>query len=46
VAQVFGQSCLVRYEVVGKRGNTRRNEDIPQDGLVATALDLGGEIVE
>jgi len=46
VAQVFGPACVVRYEVAGQRGSTGRNEDIPQDGLVATALDLGGEIVE
>jgi hypothetical protein len=46
VSQVFGQGVVVRYEVAGKRGADRRNDDIPQDGLVATALDLGGEIVE
>jgi DNA polymerase-3 subunit gamma/tau len=46
VSQVFGQGVVVRYEVAGKRGADRRSDDIPQDGLVATALDLGGEIVE
>jgi hypothetical protein len=46
VAQVFGEGVIVRYEVAGKRGGGRRSDDIPQDGLVATALDLGGEIVD
>jgi hypothetical protein len=46
VSQVFGPDVVVRYEVAGKRGAGRRKDDIPQDGLVATAIDLGGEIVE
>ena len=46
VSQVFGPDVVVRYEVAGKRGVGRRKDDIPQDGLVATAIDLGGEIVE
>jgi DNA polymerase-3 subunit gamma/tau len=45
VAEVFGAACVVKYEVSGKRSG-RRAEDIPQDGLVAAALDLGGEIIE
>jgi hypothetical protein len=46
VAEVLGEGIVVRYEVTGKRGSGRRSDDIPQDGLVATALDLGGEIVD
>lgn len=50
-SQVFGFVCQVKIEVSGKgappkRGSAGRDHDIPRDGLVATALDLGGEIVE
>ena len=45
-AEIFGFACQVRFEVSGKRPPSKRSGDIPQDGMVAAALDLGGEIVE
>jgi DNA polymerase-3 subunit gamma/tau len=47
LAEVLGHACTVKFEVAsGKRGRAGRAGDIPEDGMVATALDLGGEIVE
>ncbi len=46
LAEVLGFVCAVKLEVDGRRGRSTRAGDIPEDGLVATALDLGGEIVE
>jgi DNA polymerase-3 subunit gamma/tau len=46
LAEVLGFACAVKLEVSGRRGRSARADDIPDDGLVATALDLGGEIVE
>jgi DNA polymerase-3 subunit gamma/tau len=47
LAEVLGFECSVKFEVAsGKRGPRGRAGDIPEDGMVATALDLGGEIVE
>ena len=47
LAEVLGQPCAVKFEVTsGKRSRTARSDDIPEDGMVAAALDLGGEIVE
>jgi DNA polymerase-3 subunit gamma/tau len=47
LAEVLGFDCTVKFEVAsGKRGRAGRADDIPEDGMVATALDLGGEIVE
>jgi len=48
LAEVLGHPCAVKFEVTssGKRGRTARADDIPDDGMVATGLDLGGEIVE
>jgi DNA polymerase-3 subunit gamma/tau len=45
LTQVVGFECGVKCEVAG-RSRTAANEDIPADGLVSTALGLGGEIVE
>jgi len=47
LAEVLGQPCAVKFEVTsGKRSRAVRSDDIPEDGMVAAALDLGGEIVE
>jgi DNA polymerase-3 subunit gamma/tau len=47
LAEVLGVECTVKFEVAsGRRGQRGRAGDIPEDGMVATALDLGGEIVE
>jgi hypothetical protein len=48
LAEVLGYPCAVKFEVSApnKRGRSARADDIPEDGMVATALDLGGEIVE
>jgi hypothetical protein len=46
LAEVFGFACAVKIDVTGQGGRPARREDIPEDGLVATALDLGGEIVD
>jgi len=46
LAEVLGFTCTVRFEVSGRKAQSARVEDIPHDGLVATALDLGGEIVD
>jgi DNA polymerase III subunit gamma/tau len=45
LTQVVGSDCSVKCEVVG-RARASANDDIPADGLVSTALGLGGEIVE
>jgi DNA polymerase III subunit gamma/tau len=46
-SEAFGFVCQVRYETAGRpSGRGKRAADIPQDGMVAAALDLGGEIVE
>jgi DNA polymerase III subunit gamma/tau len=45
-SQVFGFACRVRYEVGGRPKRSGRGDGIPNDGMVAAALDLGGEIVE
>jgi DNA polymerase-3 subunit gamma/tau len=45
--EVLGRPCVVKFEVTsGRRGRGARSDDIPEDGMVAAALDLGGEIVE
>jgi hypothetical protein len=46
VSEVLGAPCTLKLELAGKRSRTTRSADIPEDGLVATALDLGGEIVD
>ena len=46
LAEVFGFTCTVKFEITGRKARSARADDIPQDGLVATALDLGGEIVD
>jgi hypothetical protein len=47
LAEVLGFDCTVKLEISsGARGRPGRAGDIPEDGMVATALDLGGEIVE
>jgi len=48
LAEVLGQPCAVSCELSSSPGRRRESRpgNIPQDGLVATALDLGGEIVE
>ncbi|MCC7357854.1 MAG: DNA polymerase III subunit gamma/tau [Anaerolineales bacterium] len=48
LAEVLGEPCRVKFEVTtsSKRVRGARADDIPEDGMVATALDLGGEIVE
>ena len=48
LAEVLGEPCVVKFEVAAanKRARGTRADDIPEDGMVATALDLGGEIVE
>ena len=46
LAEVLGFTCTVKFEVGGRKARSARADDIPQDGLVATALDLGGEIVD
>ena len=46
LTEVFGFTCTVKFEVSGRAIRSARADDIPQDGLVATALDLGGEIVD
>ena len=46
LGEVLGFACTVKLEITGKRGRASSAGDIPDDGLVATALDLGGEIVE
>jgi len=43
---VLGYPCAIKLEVTGRKARPARADDIPQDGLVATALDLGGEIVD
>lgn len=45
LTQVMGFECGVKCEVAG-RARASANDDIPADGLVSTALGLGGEIVE
>jgi DNA polymerase-3 subunit gamma/tau len=47
LAEVLGVPCTVKFEVTtNRRSRAARTDDIPEDGMVATALDLGGEIVE
>ena len=46
LAEVFGFTCALRLEVSGRKARSAQPDDIPADGLVATALDLGGEIVD
>ncbi len=46
LAEVFGFACTLRFEDNARAGTAARADDIPEDGLVATALDLGGEIVD
>ncbi len=46
LTEVLGFTCAVKFEVSGRKARSARADDIPQDGLVATALDLGGEIVD
>ncbi len=46
LAEVFGFACTIRFEDSARAGPAARTDDIPEDGLVATALDLGGEIVD
>jgi DNA polymerase-3 subunit gamma/tau len=46
LSEVMGFACGIKLEVAGQRGPAARTEDIPEDGLVATALDLGGEIID
>jgi DNA polymerase-3 subunit gamma/tau len=46
VSEVLGLACTVKFEVSGRASRSARADDIPEDGLVATALDLGGEIVD
>jgi hypothetical protein len=47
LGEVLGFACRVKFEIAsGKRGRAARADGIPEDGMVATALDLGGEIVE
>ncbi len=45
LTQVLGFECGVKCEVAG-RARLPANDDLPADGLVSTALGLGGEIVE
>jgi DNA polymerase III subunit tau-like protein len=46
LTEVLGFACAVRLEVTGRKVQPPRAGSHPDDGLVATALDLGGEIVE
>jgi DNA polymerase-3 subunit gamma/tau len=46
LTEVLGFACAVKLEVTGRKVHSARTGDHPDDGLVATALDLGGEIVE
>jgi DNA polymerase-3 subunit gamma/tau len=46
LGEVLGFTCTVRFEVSGRAARSSRADAIPEDGLVATALDLGGEIVD
>jgi len=46
LGEVLGFTCTVKFEVSGRAARSSRADDIPEDGLVATALDLGGEIVD
>ena len=46
LGEVLGYACTVKFEVSGRAARSARADDIPEDGLVATALDLGGEIVD
>src|SRR5579859_3218656 len=46
LSEVLGFTCSVKFEVSGRAARSARSDDIPEDGLVATALDLGGEIVD
>ena len=46
LGEVLGFTCAVKFEVSGRAARSARADDIPEDGLVATALDLGGEIVD
>ena len=46
VSEVLGFACTVKFEGSGRASRSARTDDIPEDGLVATALDLGGEIVD
>ncbi len=46
LGEVLGFTCVVKFEVSGRAARSARSDDIPEDGLVATALDLGGEIVD
>jgi DNA polymerase-3 subunit gamma/tau len=46
LSEVFEFACGLRLEIGGKRGQAGRADDIPEGGLVATALELGGEIVD
>jgi DNA polymerase-3 subunit gamma/tau len=47
LAEVLGFPCAVKFEVASpRRARAARADDIPEDGMVAAALDLGGEIVE
>jgi len=43
LAEIVGTECVVKCQAAQSKS---RSEDVPRDGLVATAIDLGGEIVE
>ena len=44
--EVLGFACIVKFEEKGQPNRSVRAGDIPEGGLVAAALDLGGEIVD
>jgi hypothetical protein len=44
--EVLGFACIVKFEEKGQSRRSARSGDIPEGGLVAAALDLGGEIVD
>ena len=44
--EVLGFACIVKFEEKGQPRRSAHAGDIPEGGLVAAALDLGGEIVD
>ena len=47
ITQITGRNIRIRCEVVSKSGNTAPSEmNIEDDGMVNTALNLGGQIVQ
>jgi hypothetical protein len=46
LSEVLGGRGKVQCQLTGRASPKKSAKDVPADGMVSTALDLGGEIVE